>query len=282
MTEGEVSLRPAKRLGLFDEFKILRDWRIDSDVFLERCEVEEGLLLFERRKVVADCPCASGHLPLDFLLYLFKSSAKVSRLSGEVLVVGPEGHADLFGGCGRRLVALCYLTLALRRRQRHEARPRPQKMYIEPVAGAWRHAVGAPLERGVRRHLAHDQQYGIHRLSQWRVLGSERNVIIFRMDRAPIVEDGPQYCLGYEHLGSIEGHSWRSVKSVPNLHGLADASAERIVILSSDEAIRWPSVWRGNRWFIPRLFDGEGSFAIWSSSRSARRLWHGGVGIRFV
>lgn len=102
MTEGEVSLRPSKRLGVFDEFKIVRDWRIDSDVFLERCEVEEGLLLLERRQVVADCPGAPGHLPLDFLLYLFKSNAEVFRLSGEVLVVGPEGHVDFFGGCGGR------------------------------------------------------------------------------------------------------------------------------------------------------------------------------------
>jgi hypothetical protein len=90
VTEGEVSLRPSKPLGLFDEFKILRDWRIDSDMLLERREVEEGLLPLERRKVVADGPCAPGHLPLDFLLNLFKSSAKVSRLGSEVFIVGPE------------------------------------------------------------------------------------------------------------------------------------------------------------------------------------------------
>jgi hypothetical protein len=35
-------------------------------------------------------------------LYLFKSNAEVFRLSGEVLVVGPEGHVDFFGGCGGR------------------------------------------------------------------------------------------------------------------------------------------------------------------------------------
>ena len=42
------------------------------------------------------------------------------------------------------------LTFELSGAQRHGARPRPQRMYTVPVAGAWRHAVGAPLERGVR------------------------------------------------------------------------------------------------------------------------------------
>jgi hypothetical protein len=36
-------------------------------------------------------------------------------------------------------------------RQRHAARPWQAKMYRVPPARAWRHAVGAPLERKVRR-----------------------------------------------------------------------------------------------------------------------------------
>jgi len=46
------------------------------------------------------------------------------------------------------------LTFELTWRQRRGARPRPQKMYTVPVAGAWWHAVGAQVERGVRR-LSH-------------------------------------------------------------------------------------------------------------------------------
>ena len=42
------------------------------------------------------------------------------------------------------------LTFEVSWRQRQDARPKPQKMYTVPVAGAWRLAVGARLERGVR------------------------------------------------------------------------------------------------------------------------------------
>ena len=46
---------------------------------------------------------------------------------------------------------LCGLTFELSGRQRQDARPGPVKMYRVPPARAWWPAVGAPLERGVRR-----------------------------------------------------------------------------------------------------------------------------------
>ena len=46
------------------------------------------------------------------------------------------------------------LTFEVSWRQRQDARPEPQKMYTVPVARAWWPAVGAQLDRGVRRHLA--------------------------------------------------------------------------------------------------------------------------------
>ena len=45
---------------------------------------------------------------------------------------------------------VCGLTCELSRHRRWDARPRRQKMYTVPVAGAWWPAVGARLERGVR------------------------------------------------------------------------------------------------------------------------------------
>ena len=46
------------------------------------------------------------------------------------------------------------LTFEVRRDRRRDARPRPQKMYTVPVAGAWWLAVGPRLDRGVRPHCA--------------------------------------------------------------------------------------------------------------------------------
>jgi hypothetical protein len=45
------------------------------------------------------------------------------------------------------------LTFEVSWRQRQDARPEPQKMYTVPVARAWWPAVGAQLDRGVRRQL---------------------------------------------------------------------------------------------------------------------------------
>jgi hypothetical protein len=53
----------------------------------------------------------------------------------------------------RLLLHLCRLTFELSWLQRQDARPGPVKMYTVPPAWAWWPAVGAPLERGVRRHL---------------------------------------------------------------------------------------------------------------------------------
>ena len=44
------------------------------------------------------------------------------------------------------------LTFELSGRRRQDARARIGKMYRVPQAGPWWPAVGAPLERGVRRH----------------------------------------------------------------------------------------------------------------------------------
>jgi ABC-type phosphonate transport system ATPase subunit len=44
------------------------------------------------------------------------------------------------------------LTFELSERRRQAARPGLAKMYRVPPDRAWRLAVGAPLERGVRRH----------------------------------------------------------------------------------------------------------------------------------
>ena len=49
---------------------------------------------------------------------------------------------------------LSQLTFEVSWHQRQDARPEPQKMYTVPVARAWWPAVGAQLDRGVRRHLA--------------------------------------------------------------------------------------------------------------------------------
>ncbi len=46
------------------------------------------------------------------------------------------------------------LTFEVSWHQRQDARPEPQKMYTVPVTRAWWPAVGAQLDRGVRRHLA--------------------------------------------------------------------------------------------------------------------------------
>ena len=49
----------------------------------------------------------------------------------------------------------CGLTFELRGRQRQDARPGLATMYRVPPDRAWWPAVGAPFERGVRRHGAH-------------------------------------------------------------------------------------------------------------------------------
>lgn len=52
-----------------------------------------------------------------------------------------------------RKSGLCGLTFELSGRQRQDARPGLAKMYRVPPDRAWWRAVGAPLERGVRRRL---------------------------------------------------------------------------------------------------------------------------------
>jgi hypothetical protein len=55
------------------------------------------------------------------------------------------------------------LTLEVSGPQRHDARPRPQKMYSVPVAGAWWHAAVGPLDRPVRPR-------GSRSVEDWRTL----------------------------------------------------------------------------------------------------------------
>jgi hypothetical protein len=50
-------------------------------------------------------------------------------------------------------VVLRRLTFELSGRRRQDARPGLAKMYRVPPDRAWWPAVGAPLERGVRRHF---------------------------------------------------------------------------------------------------------------------------------
>jgi hypothetical protein len=58
----------------------------------------------------------------------------------------------------RRVAYLWGLTFELSGSQRQGARPRAVKMYTVPLPGAWWPAVGAPLERGVRPHVAKPAQ----------------------------------------------------------------------------------------------------------------------------
>jgi hypothetical protein len=53
---------------------------------------------------------------------------------------------------GKRKWCLRRLTFELSERRRQDARPGLAKMYPVPPDRAWWPAVGAPLERGVRRH----------------------------------------------------------------------------------------------------------------------------------
>lgn len=63
---------------------------------------------------------------------------------------------DSQDGCSFRVgTGFCTAsTFELTGRQRRDARPGLAKMYRVPPARAWWPAVGAPVERGVRPHLA--------------------------------------------------------------------------------------------------------------------------------
>ena len=63
---------------------------------------------------------------------------------------GHLGHAQVYEGSEMKAF-FCGLTFELSGRRRQDARPALQKMYTVPAARAWWPAVGAPLERGVRR-----------------------------------------------------------------------------------------------------------------------------------
>ena len=68
-------------------------------------------------------------------------------------------HADRRAFCwGAAQWPLCCLTFELSGHQRWDARPGLVKMYTVPPARAWRPAVGARLERGVRQHRAAQPQ----------------------------------------------------------------------------------------------------------------------------
>ena len=64
------------------------------------------------------------------------------------------------------------LTFELSGRRRQDARPGLAKMYRVPPDRAWWPAVGAPLERGVRRHFSKPKLLGVDstRLMEVKVL----------------------------------------------------------------------------------------------------------------
>jgi len=95
------------------------------------------------------------------------------------------GFADL---CGAGLCS-CGLTFELSGRRRQDARPGPVKMYRVPPDRAWWPAVGAPLERGVRRHRGSSQSDdGGPELDLWPVESAELVAVwisdIGKMERA--------------------------------------------------------------------------------------------------
>jgi len=86
-----------------------------------------------------------------------------SSLRSEYLV--PMMQQDMRTTCCTSILRPgCCLTFELSRHQRCDARARMAKMYREPPAGpaggGWGHAVGARLERGVRRHTRCTQYSG--------------------------------------------------------------------------------------------------------------------------
>ena len=70
--------------------------------------------------------------------------ANQPKAQSDVVVILSRKVGDLIRG-------LCGLTFELSGRQRQDARPDGRKM-SQPGRRAWWPAVGAPLERGVRRH----------------------------------------------------------------------------------------------------------------------------------
>ncbi len=72
-----------------------------------------------------------------------------SRLAASWLFDPRRRALTLLERCKQQLRGL---TFELSGRQRQDARPGLVKMYGVPPARAWWPAVGAPLERGVRRH----------------------------------------------------------------------------------------------------------------------------------
>ena len=72
------------------------------------------------------------------------STAKTASVDHDL---APRGCFDV----ARKTSTMCRLTFEVSGRQRRGAEPALQKMRYCTVARAWRNAVGAPLDRGVRR-----------------------------------------------------------------------------------------------------------------------------------
>ena len=125
----------------------------------------------------------SGSEKVDGARLMAGSDWRLSMTPALPAALPPRGccaHADRRTSCWPADAAFfgC-LTFELSGRQRHDARPRPQTMYTVPVAGAWWHAVGAPLERGVRRQCVrgHTRSGGeVHAPKVLKSVGGEGHV----------------------------------------------------------------------------------------------------------
>jgi hypothetical protein len=81
----------------------------------------------------------------------FRSPAPLLGKTSGLCQGEPHGRAVLTRDAD---AGKCSLTFELSGRRRQATRPGPVKMYSVPPARAWWPAVGAPLERRVRLHLA--------------------------------------------------------------------------------------------------------------------------------
>ena len=132
------------------------------------------------RTVCAEpCLCVRRSAPVKLPLKCSGAEAPRRTAAGEPTAGGRAAHGgverrsvgrdlrreNIAGGIARSecelriclstsALPLCGLTFEVSGRQRWDARPGLVKMYRVPPARAWWPAVGAPLERGVRRHRA--------------------------------------------------------------------------------------------------------------------------------
>ena len=108
------------------------------------------LAVFSR--AVGACRCAA-RTPRISVRHTQRQTANTRYRKTTVITPFTAALATLHSASDICCDPLC-ITFEVSWRQRQDARPEPQKMYTVPVARAWWPAVGAQLDRGVRRHLA--------------------------------------------------------------------------------------------------------------------------------